>query len=348
MAHEIKQFDGVVFHRVPAWHGLGIVVEDAPTPLEALQIAGLDYEVESWPMSATGLLCGPDGVPGSATLDCSDWLMNVRTDTTPPTQLGIVSSNWQVIQNRQHAEFCELLAEQGDVVKVESAGSIRNGSKVWFLLKGESFSVLGKENDEILPYILVSNGFDGKTGFRCTPTTVRVVCANTLHMVIGDGVGDSRILQPAGYSCNHVGDVLGKIEDAKQALSLYGRSLDATRQLIDETAAKEMTREDVQQFFLECYTRDFGSFTANPQNRKEERALNRSQDAFLAFSERFDSERAIAGTTAWNAFNSYTGWSQHRSYYKDSTKELERSVSSKLFGTDTDRATKTLSLALSI
>jgi len=346
MAHEIEQYDGVVFHKVPAWHGLGIVVEDAPTPLAALDIAGLDYFVESWPMSATGLLAGPDGVSSAATLDCSDWMMNVRTDTTPPTQLGIVSSNWQAIQNREHAEFCELLAEEGDVVKVESAGSIRNGAKVWFLLKGESFSVRGKGEDEIKPYILVSNGHDGKTGFRCTPTTVRVVCANTLHMVIGDGVG--KALEPAGYSCNHVGDIKGKIEDAKQALALYGRSLDTTRQLIDETAAKEMTREDVQQFFLECYTRDFGSFVANPQNRKEERALSRSQDAFLAFSERFDSERAIAGTTAWNAFNSYTGWSQHRSHYKDSTKELERSVGSKLFGADSDRAMKTLQLALSV
>ena len=53
MAHEITQHDNVVLHRTPAWHGLGIVVKDAPTPIEALKIAGLDWNVEQWPLSAT-------------------------------------------------------------------------------------------------------------------------------------------------------------------------------------------------------------------------------------------------------------------------------------------------------
>ena len=346
MGHGFETYDNAVYAKVGAWHGLGIVVEDAPTPLAALSIAELDYHVDSWEMSATGLLAGPDGVSAAATLDCSAWKMNVRTDTTPPTQLGIVSENWQAIQNQQHAEFCELLAEGDDVVKVESAGSLKNGAKVWFLLKGESFSVRGHVNDEVVPYILVSNGFDGKTGFNCTPTSIRVVCKNTFDLVLGDGL--SQGLDTAAFSCNHVGDVMRKVEDAKMALSLYGRSLDNSRQLIDRLAAKELTREDVQQFFLQCYTRDFGAFVANPQTRKEERSLNRSQDAFLSFSERFDSERAIAGTTAWNAFNSYTGWSQHRSFYKDATKERERSVNSKLFGADSDRSFETFKLALAI
>lgn len=337
MAHEIETHDGVVLNKTPAWHGLGTVVQDAPTPSEALQIAGLDWQVEQWPMSATNGEGSKIGVP--------DQVLNVRSDTRTP--LGIVTTNYTPIQNSELSDFCELLAEQGDTVKVESAGSIRNGGKVWFLLKGESFSV--RKKDEVCPYILVSNGHDGGTALRCTPTTVRVVCSNTLHMVIPRKERGQLKVKEACYVANHLGDIRQKVEDAKQALELYGRSLAATRELIDEAAAKQMKREDVQSFFLQCYTRDFGAIASSPQNATEERARTKSQEAFASFSERFDAEKHLAGATAWNAFNAYTGWSQNdRTFWKDESKESERRIGSQLFGQDAERAAKSLVLALSM
>ena len=53
MSHEIEKHDHVVLHRQAAWHGLGTIVENAPTPSEALAIARLDWDVQQWPMSAT-------------------------------------------------------------------------------------------------------------------------------------------------------------------------------------------------------------------------------------------------------------------------------------------------------
>ena len=130
MAHEIEQHDGVVLHREKAWHGLGTIVENAPTPTEALQIARLDWSVEQWPLAAQR----PDG----GYLPIKTSVANVRSDVGHV--LGIVGDGYQPIQNRDLAEFCTALAEQDDVVKIESAGSIRNGAKVWFLLKGEIVS----------------------------------------------------------------------------------------------------------------------------------------------------------------------------------------------------------------
>lgn len=42
MAHEITETDGAVYAGMPAWHGLGRVVEQAPTPAELIEgiIAG--------------------------------------------------------------------------------------------------------------------------------------------------------------------------------------------------------------------------------------------------------------------------------------------------------------------
>jgi len=338
MAHEIEAHDGVVLHREKAWHGLGTIVQDAPTPTAALEIAGLNYRIEQWALSATDGEGHKIAVP--------NMVANVRADVRLP--LGIVTANYQPIQNLELAEFCELLAEQGDTVKIESAGSIRNGGKVWFLLKGESFSV--RKKDEVSPYILVSNGHDGGTALRCTPTTVRVVCSNTLHMVIPK-VERGKVVkaQPASFIANHLGDVKGKVEDAKRALGLYGKSLSATREMIDAAAAKDVNREAVQKFFLECYTRDFGAIAVNPQNAKEEKARAKSQEAYLQFCQRFDAEKKLAGATAWNAFNAYTGWSQNdRTFWKDAAKENERRVASKLFGQDAERSVDTLTLALAL
>ena len=251
MAHEITEHDNVVLHRQKAWHGLGVVVQDAPTPMEALQIAGLDWDVEQWPLSATN---------GDTRLLVDDRL-NVRMPGA--IKLGIVGHGYKVVQNREMAQFCQDLAEMNDVVKVESAGSIRGGKKIWFLLKGESFTV--RSSDHVEPYICVSNGHDGGTAIRATPTSVRVVCSNTLMLVIPDNERSaSPRIKPTAFQISHVGDPTKRIEEAKMILRLYGRSLDSTREMIDQLAAREVGRESVQRFWLECYTRTVGKIADVP------------------------------------------------------------------------------------
>jgi hypothetical protein len=119
--------------------------------------------------------------------------------------------------------------------------------------------------------------------------------------------------------------------------------------MIDQAAAKNVTREDVQRFFLECYTRDFGAIASNPQNAAEEKARAKSQEAFVAVAKRFDAEKKLAGATAWNAFNAYTGWLQNdRSFWRDAEKESERKLLGKLFGQDAERANATMATALAL
>lgn len=340
MAHEITQTDNVVLTKERAWHGLGTIVENAPTPSEALETAGLDWEVEQWPLSASN--------GEGSKLALPSHVANVRTDTNEV--LGIVGDSYQPIQNRELAEFCESIAEGDDIVTCETAGSIRGGAKVWILLRGESLSV--RDSDEIKPYICVSNGHDGKTSFRATPTTVRVVCSNTLHMVIPRRESDQLTRSLEGsFRAFHNGNVLDKVEQAKAALKLYGKSLESTREMIDQLTAKEVNREEIQQFFLECYTRDFGSVPVNPQDKQEQRLRDRAMDACNLVMQRFEDERQLAGATAWNMFNAYSGWLQNDRptvNWKDEGKAQERAISTKLFGVDSERTSKAFELALSV
>ena len=107
MAHEIEEHDGLVLHRNRAWHGLGTIVADAPSPAEALRLAKLDWQVEQWAVSATD---------GQRRLALDEYRLNVRADIAKP--LGMVGNGYKPIQNAELAEFCQLLAEQSDAVKV--------------------------------------------------------------------------------------------------------------------------------------------------------------------------------------------------------------------------------------
>ncbi len=88
MAHAIDQTTGraaVFVTGEPAWHQLGMVIENATTSAEAIGLAGLDWRVEQWPVRAFD----PDnhadreaGIP--------DTVANVRTDTK--AVLGVVGN----------------------------------------------------------------------------------------------------------------------------------------------------------------------------------------------------------------------------------------------------------------
>jgi hypothetical protein len=57
MAHDITATDGLVLHRQPAWHGLGVVASEAPVSLEHLT---------STPLSSDALAASPDARKASS------------------------------------------------------------------------------------------------------------------------------------------------------------------------------------------------------------------------------------------------------------------------------------------
>ena len=73
--------------RETPWHGLGRIVMDAPASREALELAGLDWQVESRNIySGTGAM-----IPG--------YRANVRS--TDEAVLGVVSDRYRIVQNEE-------------------------------------------------------------------------------------------------------------------------------------------------------------------------------------------------------------------------------------------------------
>lgn len=226
MAHEIEKHDNVVFHKVGGWHGLGITSEKEFTPREGLTLAGIqDAHVEQRPVFCRDT--------NGNEIRIEDKVANFRTDVQPNIYFGTVSASFIPWQNLEMADFCSALVDNPDNddnrVTCEMIGSVRNGALVWFLLKGKPFLI--KDKDEIFPYICVSNGHDGKAAARITPTTVRVVCSNTLHMVVPRG--ENQEIGQAAFMARHTTNMKDRIEEAKAALRNYGQAMNSNRKLYE-------------------------------------------------------------------------------------------------------------------
>src|SRR5262249_26037396 len=124
MPHAIDRSTGraaVFVTRQPAWHGLGAVVQEAPTSVEAIRLAGLDWEVQKWPLQAYGV----DGGGQAHVLDVSEQFAAVRTDVG--AVLGVVSRRYRVFQNAEAFDFSDALVVEG-LARYETADALHGGA----------------------------------------------------------------------------------------------------------------------------------------------------------------------------------------------------------------------------
>src|SRR5262249_7894505 len=139
---------------------------------------------------------GGDG----ATLEVPGWFATVRTDTN--AVLGVVSSMYRVLQNVEAFSFMDEAIKAGAAMW-ETAGSLKDGKRVWMLARIPN-PVEVRHNDEVKPYALLCMGHDGGMAVHILPTTVRVVCNNTLNLALGKADGQLVV--------RHVQSLKGKIE----------------------------------------------------------------------------------------------------------------------------------------
>jgi phage/plasmid-like protein (TIGR03299 family) len=160
MAHEVET---MVFQGQVPWHGLGTPITDATTFQEGFELAGLDWMVDTKP------LWTEDGVK-------VDHRAAYRT--SDGRILGVVGPRWTPLQNREAFDIFEPLIDSGEL-KLHTAGSLRNGERIWCLLQMTAAPSEIVKGDEISKFVLLSNGHDGKLAVRMGFTPIRVVCANT-------------------------------------------------------------------------------------------------------------------------------------------------------------------------
>src|SRR4051812_32315511 len=114
MAHNINRNkltgkDSFFSVKEKAWHGLGQIVQDYPTSVEAIKFAGLDYEVIKENIYTTSF--NSDGQRMDSTNRITTHFATMRKDTGDV--LGVVGSKYEVVQNVTAFTFFDSLVNDG-------------------------------------------------------------------------------------------------------------------------------------------------------------------------------------------------------------------------------------------
>lgn len=196
--------------RETPWHGMGTRVEKAPTSADAIQLAGLDWDVIPHVLTTdTGI-----PVPG--------YFANVRDSDN--SVLGVVGKQYTIVQNRDAFAFSDSLLGEG--VTYETAGSLANGKRIWLLARlPEVYKILG---DEVVPYLVLTNTHDGTGSIKVAMTPTRVVCQNTLNAALSSA--------KRTWSAVHKRSVNSKIDEARQTLGFARAYMEALSKEMEKLA----------------------------------------------------------------------------------------------------------------
>ena len=199
MAHLIEN---MAYAGDPPWHGLGRQLR-AKQPLEAwAREAGMDWTIKETPVRFM-----TEGSDDSMEIlqPFVDHKVLYRSDTQAP--LSVVSNRYQVVQPRAVLEFYRDLTEIGGY-EMETAGVLKGGRKVWALARTGKQATL-KGRDTVNGYLLLATSCDGTLATSVTPTTVRVVCNNTLTVALDSTSNVIRVPHNTSFDADAVKRQLG-------------------------------------------------------------------------------------------------------------------------------------------
>jgi phage/plasmid-like protein (TIGR03299 family) len=205
MSHELEiRADGTgaaAYAYKPAWHGLGIVIDELMTAADCLrQVPELASDIVPTPVYAknpeTGFFVPIDG-----------YVANVREDDFKP--LAVVGERYKILQNTEALSFLDDLVDSGEA-KYEAVISLKGGAKVSLLARLPREVKIG--DDELATYVLLSNSHDGSSAITLAATPIRVVCQNTLTAALSSAKRQFKV--------RHTTSLAGRLTEAREALGV--------------------------------------------------------------------------------------------------------------------------------
>ena len=297
--------DSMMYVGDKPWHNEGIQLGDPPTIPEALYTAGLNWEVKKAPtyFHEDHRTDGESYVHSLVKEQQTGYYVTYRTDTKEP--LGNVSDRYEILQNKDAFEPFEPLIDNG--FKLETAGSVQDGRKVWILAKAPEKYLVG--NDKIDRYILMYTSHDGSAGNCMRDTAIRVVCYNTLMWSLEKSSN-------AEYQFRHTASIREKVLDLKDNLT---KSEGNFKKAIDQ-----MNRMREVSFTEELAGLYFEAVIPFLQNRgaksNKELGIVKRDHATPVFDKlihNFKEGAGNKGETLWDAYNAVTEYYDHQKTYKD-------------------------------
>lgn len=274
------------YTRTKPWHGLGTMVEEAPTSREALEAAGLNWQViQKNLVTDSGIV-----VPG--------FKANLRE--TDQQVLGVVSDRYKVIQNEEAFAFTDALLGEG--VTYETAGSLQNGRRTWILAKLPARYIIS--GDEVTPYLVFMNSHDGSGSIKAAMTPIRVVCQNTLNLALSTA--------KRSWSTNHTGDIKGKMEDARYTLLYADQYMSELGKAIDKLNQQKLSDRQVLEYIDSLFP-----IIPNPSDQQIRNMQKMKEDMKARYFDAPDLQHV--GKNAYRFINAVSDFATHAKPLRERT-----------------------------
>jgi len=260
-----------------AWHGMGVVTAGTLPARSAFETADALFTVEKRELEFP--LVNENGPSPVRFTQPAGVYGVVRTDTQ--TLLGVVSKQYEIVQNDSLLRMAEFIREEVDM---DCVIVLSDGAKVCFTatLRGAETDIV--PGDTVKRRIVGYLGHDGKTGCGAKFTNIRVVCQNTLTAALNDSGARSSITHKNGAN-NNFDALISSIDVARQDFV-------TECELMREFSRVSMNVHSFQNFVDEVYNIDEGQ------------VFRKRQALAQAFNFGYGNE--FAPMSLWNGVNAIT------------------------------------------
>ena len=288
MAHQLQT---MAYTGQTPWHNLGHALPAQQSTDTWAQAAGMDWEIRESPVRFITEQAGMLGTIKSF----EDFKVLYRSDNKDA--LSVVGSRYQVVQPRQVLDFYRDLTEVSGF-ELDTAGVLKGGRKFWALARTGKSTML-KGGDLVNGYLLLATSCDGTLATTATPTTIRVVCNNTLAAALQGGAANA-IKGP--HSTSFVPQAV------KQQLGIAVTQWDSFMYRMKTLSERKVKNHEAMNYFLKvlCQTDTHQDPT---QGLLSERALKKVQEMFDGRGR--GAELTAAKGTAWGLLCAVTEYVDH-------------------------------------
>jgi phage/plasmid-like protein (TIGR03299 family) len=315
MAHLIDQTTGqaaFAYFREPAWHKLGTpLTEQSSTNLRlAMEQAHVVGEIE---YQKTYLANGQENPFSQAVvrLDTGEVICSVGPETVP-------------IQNADALSILEPLIDYHGA-RIDTIGSLKNGAHI-FAAVSLPKRIEVADGDMQDGYMLVHLEHSNIGSLEVIPTMVRVVCNNTMQMMLGRANGSSLIRVKKNAMASQ------RIQQATALVDRFVSAMEQTQVELREMARRTLNEDEVKQFIEEVFPQPSLEKTSKLMEARQQTVRQQvysSPGAELAGANPFTGEASL-----WAVLNGISSYTDHvRAQEAKSERGQARAYRSAMFGT---------------
>ena len=295
------------------WHQLGHALPKKQSIDIWAQAAGMQWHIRETPVRY--MATDDNSALYGEAMEFPDQKVLYRSDTKAP--LSVVSGRYQVVQPQEVLEFYRDLSEVAGF-ELETAGVLKAGRRFWALARTGKSACL-KGNDVVHSYLLLATSCDGTLATMAIPTSVRVVCNNTLAIALqganaGTGAGSIKVPHSTSFDAQAV----------KRQLGIAVGQWDSFMYRMKTLAERKVKTHEAMNYFLKviCQTDQQGEGGGSGvPGLANERALKKVQTLFEGHGR--GAELLAAKDTAWGLLSAVTEFVDHEKQARSQDNRLD-------------------------